>query len=136
MEYINIGKVVNTHGIKGEIKIYPYTNDIQNLSLKKKFYIDEKSYKVKRASVFKNMLIVKFEGINTIDETKSIMNKELYIEKQPIVEEDVYYVEDLIGLEVYKTYEDNVDYDSYEYLGKLEYVYTGIANDVYEVVNV
>lgn len=133
MELIQIGKIVKAHALKGEIRIYPYTDDIYNLSKSKFFYIDSVKYKVTSCSVFKNMLICKLENINSVEDTKMIMNKSVYIPKEKINEADVYYVEDLIGLEVYKTYEENLDFDKYEYLGKIEYVYTNAANDVYEV---
>ena len=133
MEFLKVGQIVNTHGIKGEIKIYPYTNDIENLAKTSSFYIDEKKVKVKRVSIFKNMLIVKLEGYNSIEEVKAIMQKFVYIPKQEIKEENVYYVEDLINLEVYSTYEETEDLEKYEYLGVISYVYTGSANDVYEV---
>ena len=58
MEFLKVGQIVNTHGIKGEIKIYPYTNDIENLAKTSSFYIDEKKVKVKRISIFKNMLLM------------------------------------------------------------------------------
>ena len=133
MELIQVGKIVKAHGLKGEVRIYPYTDDIINLSKSKFFYIDEKKIKVTKCSIFKSMLITKLENINSIEETKSIMEKYVYIPKEEIKEENVYYVEDLIGLEVYKTYEDTLDFEKYEYLGIIQYVYTNAANDVYEV---
>ena len=63
MEYLKVGEIVNTHGIKGEVKIYPYTDDIINLSKTKFFYIDNVKTKVKKCSVFKNMLIVSLDNV-------------------------------------------------------------------------
>ena len=135
MEYLKVGEIVNTHGIKGEVKIYPYTDDIINLSKTKFFYIDNVKTKVKKCSVFKNMLIVSLDNVLDIDVAKKMLGKYVYIPKEEIKEENVYYVEDLTNMEVYKTYEESLEYDKYEYLGKITYVYTNAANDVYEVKN-
>ena len=66
VDYILIGKIVNIHGIKGEVKVYPYTDDIHNLSKIKEFYLDnngKEKYIVESARVHKNMLIVKIKDL-------------------------------------------------------------------------
>ncbi len=130
MEFLKIGQIVSTHGIKGEVKVYVYTDDIKNLARTKSYYLDDVKFKVTKTSIFKNMLIVKLDGINSKEEAKSCIGKYLYIEKKNIEKEDTYYVEDLIGVKVYKRYTDEEDY---KYLGVISYVYTSAANDVYEV---
>lgn len=131
MESILIGQIVNIHGIKGEIKIYPYTDDIDNLTTLKELYIDEElkvSYKIKMCRVHKNMLIAKLQGINDANTALTFKTKYVYIKKSELKEldEDTYYVEDLIGCEIVNEEDGSV-------LGTLVYVFNTGANDVYEV---
>lgn len=130
MESILIGKIVNIHGIKGEVKIYTYTDDIYNLLDLNEIYFDKdltKKIKIISSKVHKDMLITKLEGIDSADKGLSLKNQDLYIVKEELDSkyEDVFYVEDLIGLDVVDM-EDN-------FLGKLIYVFSTGANDVYEV---
>lgn len=130
MNSILIGKIVNVHGIKGEVKVYTYTDDIDNLTKLKSIFFDKeltKKYKVKSSKVHKNMLIVKLEGINSVEEATKLRDTNLYIPKQEIEEEDTFYIEDLIGLKVYELNEN--------YIGSITYVFNTGANDVYEVEN-
>ncbi|MEG1008922.1 MAG: ribosome maturation factor RimM [Clostridia bacterium] len=120
-----IGKIVNTHGIKGEVKVYPYTDDIDNLCNLKKIKLDNNlEYIVNKASFHKNMCIFKLEGIDKIEDTTKLMNKDILVDKTDITEEDTYYIEDLIGLDVYL--KDKL-------LGKIVNVFSTGSNDVYEI---
>ena len=129
MESILIGKIVNTHGIKGEVKVYPYTDDIDNLSKIKEVYFDEKlndKHKVKSCKIQKNMLIMKLESVNIVEEAAKLKDTNLYIIKEDISDmEDTYYVEDLIGMDVI----DEKDV----VIGTITYVFNTGANDVYEI---
>ncbi len=128
MNSILIGKIVNIHGIKGDVKVYTYTDDIENLTNLKSIFFDKeltKKCKVKYAKVHKNMLIVKLEGINSAEEANKLRDKDLYIPKEEINEEDTFYIEDLIGLDVYDINEN--------LLGVITYVFNTGANDVYEI---
>ena len=111
MDYILIGKIVNIHGIKGEVKVYPYTDDIHNLS-----------------RVHKNMLIVKIKDLSDPDEALRLKNKDIFIPKENLekLDEGTYYVFELIGLEV-------LDMDGNK-IGTLNDVQNCSANDVYEIV--
>jgi 16S rRNA processing protein RimM len=135
MDFLKIGQIVNTHGVKGEVKIYPYTDDIENLANLKKIYLDPQlklEYLVKGSKLVKNMIIFKLEGINTIEQTKDLMQKYIYIEKEKIKKENTYYIEDLINLDVYTV--NNIE-DIFQaiYYGKLTNVFNTGANDVYEI---
>ena len=104
MSSILIGNISNVHGIKGEIKIYPYTDDIDNLSKLKTIFLDSTlniKYDVTRCRVHKNMLIVKLNGIDDIDEALKLKTKDVYIDKLKLkkLDEDTSYVEDLIWME-------------------------------------
>ena len=131
MESILIGNVANIHGIKGEIKIYPYTDDILNLTnLKSIYFVKDlkEKYKIKRARVHKNMLVIKLEGINDANEALELKTKDVYIPRNALKELDdnTYYIEDLL-------LSDIVEEESGNVIGKLTYVFNTGANDVYEV---
>ncbi len=131
MEYILIGKIVNTHGIKGEVKIYPYTDDIFNLSNLKEFYLDDKSKSkciVETCKVHKNMLIVKIQGISDANSALKLKDKNIYISKSSLekLDQGSYYIFDLLGLEVFDL-DDNK-------IGILNDVQKNSANDVYEIL--
>ena len=129
MDSILIGKIVNIHGIKGEVKVYPYTDDFDNLAKTKKVYLDDKlikGYDVKSCKVIKNMLVFKLQGIDSVEVANTFRDKDIFIPKKEISEEDTYYIEDLIDCEV-------IDMKSNEVIGKVTYVFNTGANDVYEV---
>ncbi|MEG0873022.1 MAG: ribosome maturation factor RimM [Clostridia bacterium] len=130
MSSILIGQIVNVHGIKGEVKIYPYTDDIDNLIALKKIFFDselEEEIKINSCKIHKGMLVVKLSGIDTIKKAEALKNKYIYIPKisSDKLEEDTFYVEDLIGIEVLDMQENHI--------GKITYVMPTGANDVYEV---
>ena len=128
MNSILIGKIVNVHGIKGEVKVYPYTDDMENLTNLKSIYFDEemtKKYKVKLCRIQKNMLIVKLEGLNSVEQAENLRDTNIYIPKAKIEDEDTFYIEDLIGMDVLELNENKV--------GIITYVFNTGANDVYEV---
>lgn len=125
--YIDFGKITSTHGIKGEMKIYPYTDDIDNILNLKKLYINDKAYKINSMKFHKNMLIAKLSGINTIEEAEKFRNKVVQreIEDNEVLEEDTYYIKDLIGLDVYL--------EAGSLFGKVKDVFQTGANDVYVI---
>lgn len=131
MSSVLIGQIVNVHGIKGEVKIYPYTDDVDSLAKKlKKVYLDEamtKSYK-STCRIQKGMLLVKLSEIDTVEKAESLRKKYVYISEDDLdeLEEDSYYVKDLLGLDV-------IDTSTNESIGKLDYVFNTGANDVYEI---
>lgn len=130
MESILIGEIVNIHGIKGEVKIYPYTDDIINLTTRKELFLDEtltKKITVQSSRAHKNMIIAKLKGIDDTNTALTYKNKKVYISKDSLedLEEDTYYIVDLIGLEVVDLHKGS--------LGVVTYVFQTGANDVYEV---
>lgn len=129
MNSILIGKIVNVHGIKGEVKVYPYTDDIDNLSKIGKIYLDNKlniGYTIKSCKIVKNMLIFKLQGVDTVEVANTFRNKDIFIPKLEILEEDTYYIEDLINCDV-------IDMEKNELIGKVTYVFNTCANDIYEI---
>lgn len=129
MKTIEFGKIVNTHGLKGEVKVYSYTDDVNHILKLKKVYIAGSEYTVESMKIQKQMFLMKLKGIDVIEDTKSIMDKMCYreIEDDESNEENGFFIKDLIGLEVVDT-EGNS-------LGTLKEVFRTGANDVYEIVD-
>lgn len=124
MEFIEIGQIVNTHGIKGEVKLNPWTDDIEDLLDLEVFY-DEKGnpLEVINSRIHKNTVIIKFRSISTMNDAEKMKGETLYTEKTPLPE-GRYYIKDLIGLTVL---------ENSEKLGTLTDVFNTGANDIYEV---
>lgn len=131
MEYIEIGQIVNTNGLKGVVKVNPFTDDISKFEELKYVYIqlknELKKVKIEQVRYNKNQVLLKLEGIDSIEEAEKYRNFYLKTEKesQEDLGEDTYYIVDLIGIDVYS--------DKNEYLGKIEDVFPTGSNDVYVV---
>lgn len=131
MEYIEIGQIVNTNGLKGVVKVNPFTDDISKFEELKYIYIQLKSelkkVKIEQVRYNKNQVLLKLEGIDSIEEAEKYRNFYLKIEKKSQEElgEDTYYIVDLIGINVYS--------ENDEYLGTIEDVLPTGSNDVYVV---
>lgn len=129
--YIEFGKIVNTHGLKGEMKIYSNTNR-ENIILKlKEVNISETAYEVQSIKMIKNMFLVKLKGIDTIEQAEKFLDKKIErkIDQKEITESEKnqeYFIKDLMGMDVFN--ETDV------YIGKLKEVFETGANDVYQVV--
>ena len=130
-EYFEIGQIVNHFGIKGMVKVNPFTDDISKFEDLKYVYIqlknELKKVKIEQVRYNKNQVLLKLEGIDSIEEAEKYRNFYLKTEKesQEDLGEDTYYIVDLIGLDVYS--------DKNEYLGKIEDVFPTGSNDVYVV---
>lgn len=129
--YFRVGVISNTHGIRGEVKVYPTTDDINRFDDLKEVLVDTgKEYvplKVQSVRYFKNMAIVKFKGIDNINDIEKYKGRDLLVTRENAVplEENEYYIADLIDMEVYDE-EDNK-------LGVLFDVMQTGANDVYVI---
>ena len=130
-EFLEIGQIVNTFGIKGMVKIKPFTDDINRFDDLEKIYIEKnntkKEYEIEEVKYHKGMVLMKLKGVNTPEEAELLRNYYLKVkrEDEPELEEGTYYIVDLIGLDVYS--------DKNEYLGKIEDVFPTGSNDVYVV---
>lgn len=130
-KYLEIGQIVNTFGIKGMVKIKPFTDDIKRFDKLKNVYIkskkDEKEYEIEEVKYHKNMVLIKFKGIDTIEQADLLRQSYLLVdrEKEEPLEEGVYYIVDLIGLEVYT--------DEGRLLGKVDDIFNTGSNDIYVV---
>ena len=128
-EFLEAGKIVNTHGIRGEVKIIPYTDSPELLAEFDRLFLGKAHTEViiERSRVFKNTVIAKIEGIDTPEEAEKLRNKLLYMHRDDLeLDEDTYFIQDLIGMEVR-------DADSGQVYGKIADVMQTGANDVYVV---
>ena len=128
-EYLEAGKIVTTHGIRGEVKIMPYTDSPDLLAEFDRLFIGKNHEEVfiERSRVFKNTVIAKIEGIDTPEAAEKLRNKVLYMHRDDLeLDEDTYFIQDLIGMEVR-------DADSDELYGVIDDVMQTGANDVYVV---
>ncbi len=132
-EYLEIGQIVNTNGLKGNLKVKPLTDDITRFELLKNVYIQVGKklieFKIQDVKYIKNMVLLKLEGINDINEAEKYKNFYIKIKREDAVEleKDSYFIVDIIGSEVYT--EEN------ELLGKVTDVFSTGSNDVYTVKN-
>ena len=128
---LEVGQIVNTFGIKGELKVTPFTDDINRFDNLKKVYVktrkEDKLYKVEGVRYHKNMVLLKLEGIENPEQAELLKNAYLEIDREDAIplKEGQYFIVDLIGLDVY-TDEGNL-------LGKVEDIYNTGANDIYVV---
>ena len=130
-EYLELGQIVNVKGLKGEVKANSFAEDItifetlDTIYLKRKDTIIEK--KIEKVGYNKNQVILKFKDCNSIDEAENLRNYYLLVKRSELEDlpEGVYYIADLIGLDVYT--------DSGDYLGKVDDIYSTGANDIYVV---
>lgn len=124
-KYLEAGQIVNTHGIRGELKIMPWCDGPEFLKAFKTFYIDGNPYKVQEARVHKTMLLCKLEGIDDVNKAQTFKDKTIKIDRDSAkIAEGRVFISDLIGLPVYAEEKE---------IGVLKDVYTGPANDVYIV---
>lgn len=130
-QYLRVGVISSTHGLKGEVKVFPTTDDPERFRKLKKVYLDTgKDYmplKVTGVKFFKNQVILKFQEFQDINEIEKYRGKDLLIDREqavPLAENENFIV-DLIDMDVYDEEEKR--------LGTLMDVLQTGANDVYVV---
>ncbi len=124
---IDVGQIVNTHGLRGEVKVNPRTDAPEVFEIFEELYTEDgKEYKVKGVRYQKSCVLLKFQGIDDMTAAERMKNKILYAHRELFEDlpEDTYLVADIVGLEVK---DENTVY------GKVEEVITTGSNDVYAV---
>ncbi|MBQ5334624.1 MAG: 16S rRNA processing protein RimM [Oscillospiraceae bacterium] len=128
-QYLEIGKIVNRHGLNGTVKVMPWCDSPDFLCEFETLYRGAKHIPmtVERAAVQKNTVLIKFEGVDTPEAADALRNAVLFMDRNDVeLDEDSYFVQDLLGMTV-------KDADSGTVYGKLTDVLQTGANDVYEV---
>lgn len=132
-KYFEVGQIVNTFGIKGLVKVNPFTDDAERFEELKTVYICKKNemqkVEIEEVKYHKNMVLLKIKGIDNMNDAEKVKGLYLKIDRKDAkkLPKDTYFIADLIGLNVYT--------DEDEYLGKVEDIFSTGANDVYVVKN-
>lgn len=130
-DLIKVGIITNTHGLRGEVKVFPTTDDARRFLDLEEIILDtgkeKRQLAIERVKFFKNMVILKFKGIDNIDDVQKFRQKELLVTREQAVPlgEDEYFIADLIGLKAVS--------DEGEELGEITDVLQSAANDVYVI---
>jgi 16S rRNA processing protein RimM len=131
MDYIKVGKIVNTHGIKGYVKCVPMTDYLERFEELKYIYTEKDDTKRVISDVWfqKGMVYLKLRDIDDMNTAETFKDTYISIFEDQLrdLPEDSYYLFDLEGMDVYSTDGD--------YIGKISDIFQTGANDVYEVKN-
>ena len=126
-----VGVITSTHGVRGEVKVFPTTDDASRFKKLKKVLLDtgkeDVELEITSVKFFKNMVILKFKGIDDMDTANKYRQKSLYVTRENAVKlkKNEYFIADLIGMAVTS--------DEGEDLGTIEDVLQTGANDVYVI---
>ena len=129
--YLRVGIITSMHGVHGEVKVFPTTDDPARFKKLKECIIEQKgeelTLKVRSVKFFKNQVILAFEGFDNRNDVEAFKDRELFVTRENAVplDDDEFFICDIIGAEV-QTDEGSV-------LGVLEDVFETGANDVYSV---
>ncbi len=127
-EFLEAGKIVGTHGVKGELRLNPWGDDSAFLSKIKTLYLKDKTpITVISAKAHGNITLLKLEGIDSIEKAETLRNKIMLVKRDDLgLPEGRYFVEEIIGSKVYHA-------DTNEFLGILSDVSQTGANDVWHI---
>ena len=128
-EFLEIGKFVGTHGVRGMVRIQPWSDDGEFLTEFKNFYLDNGKTKIKinKITPHGNVVIAAVDGINSIEDAEKLRNQVLYIKRADAkLPDGRYFVSEIIGAQVF-------DADTNVLLGTLTDVSPTGANDVWHI---
>jgi 16S rRNA processing protein RimM len=129
-QYLECGKVVTTHGVAGEVRLQPWMSDAEELSDVKTLWLDaagEQPVRILRARPHKNVVILKLEGVDTVEQAIAYRGRVLYVSRDDLkLAPGQHFVQDLLGMRV-------IDADDGHLYGTLTDVFDTGANDVYQV---
>ena len=129
-DLLQVGIIASTHGVRGEVKVYPTTDDPRRFRRLKEVVLDtgkeKMNLEIEGVKFFKQFVILKFKGLDNINDIEKYRQKSLYVTRKNAVrlQRDEYFIADLIGLKVQ---------DDGKELGTVKDVIETGANDVYEV---
>ena len=130
-EILQVGVISSTHGVRGEVKVYPTIDDVRRFKKLKEVILDtgkeQITLEIESVKFFKQMVILKFKGIDNINDVEKYRQKSLYVTRANAVRlsRDEYFIADLMGLKV-------IDEEEQE-IGILREVMETGANDVYVI---
>lgn len=133
MEYLEIAKIVSTSGLKGEMRTVLWCDSVEFFKKVKNYYLgrengsEKTEIKVLSARQQKNVMIIKIEGVDTVEKAHALIGKVIYINKEDVnLEEGRYFYSDLLGMSV-------IDENTGEDFGTVTDIAQTGANDIYEV---
>lgn len=130
--FLEIGKIVSTHGVKGDVKVEPWCNNAEFLCKFKELYLDDlgmEKITVLFSRVQKNMVIIKIKNIKSMEDAEPLKKRILYINRKDVnLLEGEHFIQDILGLKVF-------DIDTNLYYGKITDVIKTGANDVYQITD-
>ena len=127
MDRIKLGKITAPHGVKGEVRVFPYTDEQTRFSAIKELWVEDQPAILERASYQKNMVIVKLNISPDRNTAELLRNKELYLDRDKLwdVPEDTYFVQDLLGM--------SCESEEGKLLGTIVDVVQNPAQDIYVI---
>ncbi len=130
-DLLQVGVITSTHGVRGEVKVFPTTDDVRRFKRLKEAILDtgkeQMKVEIEGVKFFKQFAILKFKGFDNMNDVERFRQKSLYVTRKNAVRlnRNEYFVADLIDINVYDENEQE--------LGVLTDVITTGANDVYEI---
>ena len=101
-QYLETGKIVNTHGIRGEVKIQPWSDSPQFLLQLRRIYLEQTEYSVESARVHQQVVLMKLRGIDSIDAAMPLKNKVVFFNREDMdLPKGQYYIQDILGFSVF-----------------------------------
>ena len=129
VEYFEIGQIANTHGLKGELKVRPYTETAKRFESLTSILIDFdgnlKEYKIESVRYQKDIVLLKLKGVDIVEDAEKLKGFSIKIPREDAkkLEENEFFIADLIGLEVYQD----------EFIGIVDDVFEAGGSDVYVI---
>jgi len=125
-QYLETGEIVSTHGIRGEVKVYPWADSPEVLLEFDEFRIGGKIYEVEQSRVQKNCVLLKLKGVDTVEQAMAMKGQVVEFDRTGVELEEGWFIVDLIGLEV-------VHATTGEHIGVIGDVLSGGVQDLYSV---
>lgn len=129
--YLEIAKAVSTQGVRGELRCQYYCDAPEVLCEFDELYLNkgERKIRIERAYPHKNLVILKIEGVNTVEDAQKYIGKMFYLDREDAeLPEETYFIQDIIGLAV-------KDYNTGEVYGRITEIFQNGAADVYALKN-
>lgn len=122
---VSVGRLLSPHGVQGDVRVFPLTAFPERFKAGARVWLDGAPLRIERSRWQDRVVVIKLEGIDNREDAAALHDRELQVPKPaPIKEEDVYYIHDIIGLEVA---------DNSSVLGRVTDVFSTGSNDVYVV---
>lgn len=127
-QFLEAGKIVNTHGVTGEIKVQPWCDSPEVLTDFDTLYLSPtEPVRVKKSYVHKNCVIMRLDGVDTCEAAEALKNRVLYLDRDDVeLPDDLVFIQDILGLSIFDTRTGQT-------VGTLRDVIQGAGHDLYVV---